>query len=105
MEQNFEPFEVVEEGGRTILRLGGATMPEGFYDIILADPPWRYDTEASQRGKAEHHYSTMTTREICDLQLQSSDNALLFMWATNAHLFDAKLVLDAWGFEYITNYA
>jgi len=58
---------------------GTPPMPPGLYDIIYADPPWKYDSEASQRGKADNHYSTMTTREICDLQVPSAPNALLFM--------------------------
>ena len=83
---------------------GTPPMPEGIYDIILADPPWRYDSEASQRGKADNHYATMTTKDICDLQVPSAENALLFLWVTNAHIVDALRVIRAWGFEYVTNF-
>ena len=82
--------------------LGSPPMPEGIYDIIYADPPWRYDTEASQRGKADNHYATMVTKDICDLQVPSAENALLFLWVTNTHVPDALKVIDAWGFRYLT---
>ena len=83
---------------------GSPPMPEGVYDIIYADPPWRYDTEASQRGKADNHYATMTTEEIKNLEIPSNDNALLFMWVTNAHLLDGLQVIKKWGFDYVTNF-
>ena len=79
-------------------------MPSGVYDIIYADPAWKYDTEASQRGKADNHYSTMTTKNIAELEVPSAKNALLFLWVTNAHIEDALRVVKAWGFEYITNF-
>jgi len=65
---------------------GTPPMPDGLYDIIYADPAWRYDSEASQRGKADNHYATMTTKDICDLKVPSAENALLFSWVTNAAL-------------------
>jgi N6-adenosine-specific RNA methylase IME4 len=36
---------------------------------------------------------------ICDI---ADDNAILWLWATNAHLRAAFEVVDAWGFEYKT---
>lgn len=84
---------------------GSPPMPEGIYDIIYADPGWKYDSDASQRGKADNHYATMTTKDIADLDVPSAENALLFLWVTNAHLEDGLRVLKSWGFKYITNFA
>ena len=36
------------------------------YNIVYADPPWRYDNKRVQGG-AEKHYGTMSTEEICGL--------------------------------------
>jgi len=83
---------------------GSPPMPKNVFDIIYADPPWKYDTEASQRGKAEHHYATMTTNDICNLEVPSAENALLFLWVTNAHLEAGFKVLKKWGFKYVTNF-
>ena len=84
--------------------VGKPNLPEGKYDILYADPPWLYDSERSQRGKAEHHYATMPTEDIMNLEVPSADNALLFLWVTNAHLEDGLQVGKKWGFEYLTNF-
>lgn len=78
------------------------------YDIILADPPWKYNSRANHktrfRGGAEGHYDLLTTQEICNLPISelANPNALLFMWATFPMITDAFKVIDAWGFKYKT---
>jgi len=83
------------------------------YQVILADPPWWYadqkkvrkDTKVPTRGiGACHHYSQMTTDELCDMPIKSlqADRCLLFLWATCPLLPDALQVMDAWGFDYST---
>jgi N6-adenosine-specific RNA methylase IME4 len=44
----------------------------------------------------------MTVEEICALPIGelAADDSHLHLWTTNAFLFDAKRVIDAWGFEY-----
>jgi ParB-like chromosome segregation protein Spo0J len=37
-------------------------LPQGQFDIILADPPWIYDINT--RGSPDEHYNTMTNVEI-----------------------------------------
>jgi len=74
--------------------------------VIYADPPWWYGTP--QHGKTEQvatlgtHYPSMKTGAICDLPVgdMAADNAVLFLWATSPLLFEAKEVIDAWGFTY-----
>ena len=85
---------------------GSPALPDGKYDIILADPPWQYGYEGSQRGKADNHYATMPTDKICEHPIKEcfADNALLFLWVTNPLLEDGLRVVKAWGFSYITNF-
>jgi N6-adenosine-specific RNA methylase IME4 len=45
----------------------------------------------------------LKTQEICELQIPTSENAVLFLWATNPLLEDALQVMKAWGFQYKTN--
>ena len=81
-------------------------LPRGRYRVIYADPPWWYGTP--QHGKTEQvatlgtHYPSMKTGAICDLPVgdMAADNAVLFLWATSPLLFEAKAVIDAWGFTY-----
>ena len=76
------------------------------YDLIYADPPWKYNSRANHktkfRGGADGHYDLMTTEEICNLKIPSNKNSILFLWATFPMIQDAFKVIDAWGFKYKT---
>lgn len=74
------------------------------YQVIYADPPWRYNTSMNVQGSCTTHYNTMTNDELSDLPVsQIADNTCaLFMWATNPKLPDAIALMKAWGFEYKT---
>lgn len=73
------------------------------YDLIYADPPWKYDFSKSNCRKIENHYSTMETEEICKLEIPVNDNCILFLWATSSKLKDGLKVLESWGFQYKTH--
>lgn len=76
------------------------------YNVILADPPWKYNSRANHktkfRGGAGGHYDLMTTQAICNLKVPSANDSILFLWATFPMLQDALKVIDAWGFTYKT---
>lgn len=74
------------------------------YDIIYADPPWRYDFSNSKSRKIENQYPTMTIDEICSLDVKNITNkdCILYIWATAPKLLEALKVINAWGFEYKT---
>lgn len=73
------------------------------YNIIYADPPWRYDNKKVQGG-AEKHYRTMAVEQICDLPVADicAEDCTLFLWATFPQLPEALRVMDKWGFRYKT---
>ena len=80
---------------------GGVTI--GKYNIIYADPPWRYESGKVQ-GAAENHYPTMSIDNLCALpvaELTAKDCAL-FLWATFPQLPEALRLIKAWGFQYKT---
>ncbi len=79
-------------------------LPSGLFQVIYADPPWRSQSPDSDWAP-EAHYPTMTIGEICALPVPAADDALLFLWVTNALLLQVHVVLEAWGFEYRTNFA
>jgi len=74
--------------------------------IILADPPWQYDTDPYGRTTwaIEAKYPTMTTKDICAMPVsqKATKDAVLFLWATSPKLLDAMKVIEAWGFRYVT---
>ena len=76
------------------------------YQIIYADPPWRY-VVWSDKGKgrsAESHYQTMNIDEICALPVKeiTTSDSTLFIWVTFPNLPDVFRVIKAWGFQYKT---
>lgn len=75
------------------------------YDLVLADPPWRYNFSRSPTRKIENHYPTMTVPEIKALgpELPVADDALLYLWATAPKLLEGLAVMKAWGFTYKTH--
>lgn len=80
-------------------------LPDGVYDIFYVDPPWRYDFSETRTRAIETNYPTMTLEDICDLEIPSSENSVLFLWATNPKLEEALQVIKSWGFTYKTNLA
>lgn len=77
-------------------------LPKGEFDVLYADPPWKYKYVALD-GNAETQYPTMQLKDICDLEIPSAKDAILFLWATNPLLQEALEVIKAWGFTYKTN--
>jgi len=83
------------------------TLPAGPFDLIMADPPWRFATR-SGRGitpkGAGGQYATMPLPEIMALPVAgiAATDCLLWLWATNPMLPEAFGVLDAWGFRFKT---
>jgi len=73
-------------------------LPTGPFQVIVADPPWRYESGNSLP------YPTMDIEEIKAMPVAeiSDENAILWLWTTNAHLRFAFDVVEAWGFEYKT---
>ena len=73
------------------------------YNIIYADPPWKYDQKSLQ-GAAEHHYSTMSLKELKELPVSelADKDCALFLWATFPQLREALELIEAWGFQYKT---
>jgi len=76
------------------------------YDVILADPPWRYNGwRTRSSGIAERQYRTLPLEDICALPVGdlAAPNCALFLWAVSPTLLDypAK-VIAAWGFDYKT---
>ena len=71
------------------------------YNIIYADPPWKYDDKGCQ-GAAEKIYPTMAVKEMATLPINSiaNDDSVLLMWATYPKMQDALDLIKAWGFTY-----
>lgn len=73
------------------------------YELIYADPPWRYRSGKVQ-GAAINHYATMSDEELYQLPVAeiAADNCVLLLWATFPKLPEALRLIEAWGFQYKT---
>ena len=71
------------------------------YSIIYADSPWQYKDKGCQ-GAAEKIYPTMTVEEMAELPIKqlTSDDCVLFMWATYPKIKEALDLIEKWGFTY-----
>lgn len=75
--------------------------PDGLFDVIVIDPPWNYGTQfshSSYRGNTQ--YPEMTQDELKAIELPAAENCVLFLWTTHKFIWDAKELLDRWGFNY-----
>ncbi len=73
------------------------------YNIVYADPPWDYGAFPSTSKL--NAYPLMATADICALPVHAilHADAILFLWVTMSKLPDAFEVIEAWGFQYVTN--
>jgi len=83
-----------------------AKLPKGEFNVILADPPWKYQFSETYSRSIPAHYPDMDLKDICDLKkkLPIAENAILFLWATSPKLEEAFEVIEAWEFEYKTSF-
>ena len=93
-------------------------FPNKKYQIIYADPPWKYSSKELYGDKImgykngirkrfadiERIYPTMGLREIMDLPINGivQKDCALFLWVTDSHLPEGLKVIEAWGFKYKT---
>lgn len=84
-------------------------LPTKKYGVILADPEWRFEPWSRTTGMdraADNHYPTSCTEVIAarDVPSIAADDCVLFLWATAPMLPHALMVMEAWGFDYKSNY-
>ena len=80
-------------------------FPDKKYDIIYADPPWKYDghmLETLEHDGAPYETLPFAAVSLLPIHKIANDNCLLFMWAISPSLPEAIVVGSAWGFDYIT---
>lgn len=81
------------------------------YNIIYADPPWKYakrNNPKTRFGIGMHRYKGMTFQEILNLQQfvksLAAENCALFMWHVAPKLaqYPIDVIFKNWGFRYVT---
>lgn len=88
----------------------GMNVAKKKFEIIYADPPWRYaarkNTSTKFGGGAMAHYNTMSWKELQEfgklMRPEIADDALLFLWTTGPKMIDAFDFMASMGFKYVT---
>lgn len=78
------------------------------YNVIYADPPWRFQNRTGKvapEHKRLSRYQTMSVDDIKKIEVCSiaANGCHLYLWIPNALLQWGLDVMKAWGFEYKTN--
>ena len=75
--------------------------PDGLFDVIVIDPPWNYGGNYNPDGRrVSSPYPEMALDELKELAIPSSDDCVLWLWTTHKFIWDAKFLLEHWGFDY-----
>ena len=81
------------------------------YQIIYADPPWKFEGNYGKVGKsrfsgfgASLRYNLMEDRDILAMPINdiTDNNSALFLWVVNSKLPLGIEVVKRWGFEFKT---
>lgn len=81
--------------------LPAPVLPAGVYDLLYADPPWRYDDGSADESRViENHYPTLALDELCALPVPrlAAADAALYLWCPAGKYAEAVQVMAAWGF-------
>ncbi len=83
-------------------------LPKRKYQIILADPAWKYGggkgKNSKKWGNSLSAYNCMKLPDLKKLQITniSDKNCALFMWVTLPMIQEGLELMKAWGFRYMT---
>lgn len=77
-------------------------IPEGEFNIIYADPPWKYEFTETYSREVENYYPVMDLEEIKAIKVPSAQDAILYLWATAPKIKEAVEVMTSWDFTYRT---
>jgi N6-adenosine-specific RNA methylase IME4 len=77
------------------------------YQIIYADPPWKYGGRSKndlKRKSLEEFHPTLSFEELNCLEVQNitAKDCLLFLWVVSPEIKKCIKVGESWGFKYIT---
>ena len=82
-------------------------LPSGKYDVILADPPWQYESSTTDPTRIiENQYPTADLVDLIDLRAKLEphlpEDGALFLWSTSPKLEEAIQLMNGWGYRYRT---
>jgi N6-adenosine-specific RNA methylase IME4 len=89
------------EAQKAAIESGGLKLPEGVFEVIAIDPPWNYGREYDPDGsRVANPYPEMTQEQLLAIEMPAANDSVLFLWTTHQFIWDAKELMDKWGFAY-----
>jgi len=83
------------------IKTGHVKMPTGVFEVVVMDPPWNYGREYDPDGsRIANPYPEMPQCDLLKLSPPFANDCALFLWTTHAFIWDAKELMDSWGFQY-----
>jgi N6-adenosine-specific RNA methylase IME4 len=82
-------------------------LPEGKFQVVYADPPWKYGNSMPEYFKEQaNYYPLMNVSDVADMPIIGivDKNAVLFLWVTSPILEECFRVIESWGFIYKTSF-
>ena len=96
-----EAREVEIQKQREAIASGEADLPDGLFEVVVMDPPWNYGREYDpETSRVANPYPEMTQEELLAMEPPFASDAALFLWTTHQFIWDAKALMDRWGFTY-----
>lgn len=95
-----------DEKGMTVTDLAGLVQEGRTFGTIYADPPWRYGNQGTRAATGNHYDGDMSLGDIAALPVGklAAPKSHLWLWTTNAFLFECPRLFAAWGFEFKSSY-
>jgi N6-adenosine-specific RNA methylase IME4 len=86
---------------RKAIESGAIDMPQGVFEVVVMDPPWNYGREYDpDTSRVANPYPEMPQSELLAMQPPFAKDCALFLWTTHAFIWNAKELMDKWGFAY-----
>jgi N6-adenosine-specific RNA methylase IME4 len=80
---------------------GKVVLPVGVFEVVVMDPPWNYGREYDpDSSRVANPYPEMSQDKLLELKPPFADDCVVFLWTTHAFIWDAKELLNKWGFSY-----
>lgn len=86
---------------REAIAAGKAELPKGVFEVIAIDPPWNYGRDYDPDGsRVASPYPELSQEKLLELKIPAAKDCVMFLWTTQKFIWNAKELLDKWGFEY-----
>jgi len=99
LELMFEEGITPKEAVALVRKQESILPPDGLYNIIVCDPPWKFDGEYDGAARRSVPlYPMMDYEEIQALDIPAADDCILWLWTTNLDMKAAWMIAEIWGF-------